>query len=254
MVNQVITGFHQDADGDWVAELSCGHNQHVRHNPPFMPRPWAVSAAGRAERLGTPLSCPPCERAELPEAIRPVRSSPEWDEHTLPPGLRQAHQLAASTWGKIVVREGALRFSLRFSPPSSQCGESPLSVELGPHTPVQAIPPGVRHEVDPLGHVRFRIDFFTVDRTLDIPRVAGHTEAGDRACWAGLLCPECGAVLTEDPHRDGCSRAGLLRTFSALTLCTPVASGASKADPLHVGRSGNRSGRSGQSPPSPECC
>ncbi|MFT4728722.1 MAG: hypothetical protein ACI9UN_003235 [Granulosicoccus sp.] len=30
---QKITGFHQDDKADWVAELSCGHGQHVRHNP-----------------------------------------------------------------------------------------------------------------------------------------------------------------------------------------------------------------------------
>lgn len=30
---QPIVGFHQDEEGDWVASLACGHNQHVRHNP-----------------------------------------------------------------------------------------------------------------------------------------------------------------------------------------------------------------------------
>ncbi len=30
-----------------------------------------------------------------------------------------------------------------------------------------------------------------------------ETEAGDSACWAHLLCPECGSVLVEG-HRPGC--------------------------------------------------
>jgi hypothetical protein len=30
-------------------------------------------------------------------------------------------------------------------------------------------------------------------------------EAGDPACWAGLLCPECGVVLDGAPHEEGCS-------------------------------------------------
>ena len=25
-----IVGFHQDEEAHWVAELECGHNQHVR--------------------------------------------------------------------------------------------------------------------------------------------------------------------------------------------------------------------------------
>ena len=29
-----VTGFHQDEEVHWVAELECGHNQHVRHDPP----------------------------------------------------------------------------------------------------------------------------------------------------------------------------------------------------------------------------
>lgn len=30
-VRRRIVGFHQDEGGDWVAELSCMHRQHVRH-------------------------------------------------------------------------------------------------------------------------------------------------------------------------------------------------------------------------------
>jgi hypothetical protein len=32
-------------------------------------------------------------------------------------------------------------------------------------------------------------------------------EGGDPACWAGLLCPDCGAVLDGSPHRERCGRA-----------------------------------------------
>jgi len=59
-----ITGFHQDEHGDWVAELECGHGQHVRHHPPWTIRPWVMTPAGRARSLGQILYCKKCEEHE----------------------------------------------------------------------------------------------------------------------------------------------------------------------------------------------
>jgi hypothetical protein len=38
-MKQKICAYHQDDESDWVSELECGHNQHVRHNPPWTNRP-----------------------------------------------------------------------------------------------------------------------------------------------------------------------------------------------------------------------
>jgi hypothetical protein len=59
-VPRPIRGFHQDEEGHWVADLECGHSQHVRHDPPWQVRPWVTTADGRASRLGLPLSCRLC--------------------------------------------------------------------------------------------------------------------------------------------------------------------------------------------------
>ncbi|MGH8980719.1 MAG: DUF3565 domain-containing protein, partial [Acidimicrobiales bacterium] len=110
-------GFHLDAEDDWVAELDCGHNQHVRHRPPFQVRPWVLDEAGRAARLGAPLNCPLCDRAELPSGLRFARRSAEWNASSVPPGLRRAHKLASGTWGRLVVEEGSLAFRASTTPP-----------------------------------------------------------------------------------------------------------------------------------------
>jgi hypothetical protein len=60
-MNQSITGYHQDEEKDWVARLACGHFQHVRHNPPFINRPWVISLAGRNKMIGYNLSCKKCD-------------------------------------------------------------------------------------------------------------------------------------------------------------------------------------------------
>jgi hypothetical protein len=55
-----IVGFEQDTEGDWVAVLECGHGQHVRHNPPWINRPWVITAEGRAQAVGRTLECAKC--------------------------------------------------------------------------------------------------------------------------------------------------------------------------------------------------
>jgi len=53
-MEQPITGFHLDEENDWVAELACGHFQHVRHKPPWL--------SGRGSSLlGQRLNCRKCE-------------------------------------------------------------------------------------------------------------------------------------------------------------------------------------------------
>ena len=55
-----IVGFHQDDEQHWVADLECGHAQHVRHDPPWQIRPWVTTPEGRAAFIGTPLQCLKC--------------------------------------------------------------------------------------------------------------------------------------------------------------------------------------------------
>ena len=62
-MKQPIVGYHVDEEGHFVARLACGHNQHVRHKPPWQIRPWVITESGRQAHLGTPLDCRKCEEA-----------------------------------------------------------------------------------------------------------------------------------------------------------------------------------------------
>lgn len=194
-----MTGFHRDDVGDWVAELECGHNQHVRHRPPFQMRAWALDDAQRRARIGAPLECPLCDRAELPAFVRHVRDSAIWDAKTMPAGLRRRHRLGRGTWGVVHVRKGVLRFD---------------GAEIATGA-THAIPPDVEHEVEPVGDAEFWIEFLVVDRaaqSASAQSASGEAsqagdpadKGGDPACWAGLLCPACGAVMDGNPHKAGC--------------------------------------------------
>ncbi|WP_235908934.1 DUF3565 domain-containing protein [Roseiconus nitratireducens] len=57
---QPIVGYHLDEEGHWVAQLRCGHNQHVRHDPPMVRREWVRSERGRRSMIGFRLDCKKC--------------------------------------------------------------------------------------------------------------------------------------------------------------------------------------------------
>ena len=57
---QKIMSFHLDEEDHWVADLECGHTQHVRHNPPWQNRRWVTSEIGREEHIGIKLKCKKC--------------------------------------------------------------------------------------------------------------------------------------------------------------------------------------------------
>ena len=67
-MKQPIIGYHKDEEGHWVSQLACGHNQHVRHDPPWTIREWVTSAAGRERMLDHPLECKKCEENAPPDA------------------------------------------------------------------------------------------------------------------------------------------------------------------------------------------
>ena len=64
-MKQAIVNYHQDLESHWVAELVCGHFQHVRHDPPWSSRPWVITAVGRATMIGYQLNCKKCELVSL---------------------------------------------------------------------------------------------------------------------------------------------------------------------------------------------
>jgi hypothetical protein len=57
-----LLDFHQDAQGHWVADLACGHSQHLRHQPPWQNRAWVLAAEQRQARLGKAFPCGWCRQ------------------------------------------------------------------------------------------------------------------------------------------------------------------------------------------------
>jgi tellurite resistance-related uncharacterized protein len=84
----------------------------------------------------------------FPAGLALVRTTPDFDEHTVPAALLSAHRVADGVWGRLVVRSGSLRFVFETGPGRIvHAGET------------QAIPPGVPHHVEVVGPVAFAVEF-----------------------------------------------------------------------------------------------
>ena len=148
-MKRAIVGFRLDAHDDWVADLDCGHGQHVRHRPPFVLRPWVVTEDGRAAMLGSELDCVRCDRMEWPDGLAAYRRTPEFDEVSIPDGLRSEHATKRGVWGRIHVIEGGLRYHV----------DAPIHRSFRVSAASSAvIVPEVRHRVEPEAAVRFFVE------------------------------------------------------------------------------------------------
>jgi tellurite resistance-related uncharacterized protein len=145
-----IIDFGLGSDGDPVAILSCGHSQHVRHNPPFVNRPWVVKQEGRDGMMGRPLNCVRCDNFELPDHFIPYKRTAEFNEESVPAALRKDHSTKTGVWAKITVTRGKLLYRV-----PSLGKEAELSVG----TPGIVLP-DVLHNVEPVGSASFFVEFY----------------------------------------------------------------------------------------------
>lgn len=80
----------------------------------------------------------------------PYRTTPIFDEATLPEALRRDHATKPGVWGVIRVLEGRLRYI-------QASGDETL---LEPGVP-GLIAPAARHRVEPIGPMRMQVEFYT---------------------------------------------------------------------------------------------
>jgi tellurite resistance-related uncharacterized protein len=86
----------------------------------------------------------------------PYKSTPVFDENTLPPGLRREHRTKLGVWGVIRVLEGRVRYEVL----------DPASEVILDAAHPGLVLPGVPHRVEPLGAMRMQVEFY--DRSPDL--------------------------------------------------------------------------------------
>lgn len=81
---------------------------------------------------------------------QPYRSTPVFDETTLPAALRREHRTKQGVWGVIRMLEGQLKLVV-LDPP----GEAVLTTDA----PGRLLP-DQPHFVEPVGRMRMQVDFY----------------------------------------------------------------------------------------------
>lgn len=87
---------------------------------------------------------------QLPNNVSPYKRTPEFTEENVPAGLLCAHQTKESVWGKIVILEGKLQYTIL---------EPEQEVVILDESLYGIVEPTILHEVKPLGKVRFYVEF-----------------------------------------------------------------------------------------------
>jgi tellurite resistance-related uncharacterized protein len=87
---------------------------------------------------------------QLPSDVVAYKRTPIFDEQTVPQGLLNEHQTKESVWGKIVLLQGKLQYTI--NEPEKE------SIILDSNT-IGVVEPTIRHEVKPLGKVQFYVEF-----------------------------------------------------------------------------------------------
>jgi tellurite resistance-related uncharacterized protein len=89
----------------------------------------------------------------LPPGLAPYRRTDLFTEATVPPGLLKAHSTKDGVWGLIHVEAGRLAYRIR------DPGRAPSETILTAEGPPGVVEPTILHEVEPLGPVRFFVEF-----------------------------------------------------------------------------------------------
>lgn len=102
-------------------------------------------------RRGTTARLPPT--SSMPPGLELVRTTPEFDETSVPGGLLAFHRVASGVWGRLVVVSGAIGFQFEDDDVDSDLIRTIAAGES------QVIPPERPHRVVPIGAVRFVVEF-----------------------------------------------------------------------------------------------
>ena len=88
---------------------------------------------------------------DLPNNVVAYKRTPDFTQASVPTGLLENHNTKMGVWGKIVVLDGELEYTIE---------EPSVEVIVLNKGVFGVVEPQIKHRVKPLGVVRFYVEFY----------------------------------------------------------------------------------------------
>jgi tellurite resistance-related uncharacterized protein len=95
--------------------------------------------------------------APVLDGLQPYKRTATFTEATVPAALLNEHSTKEGAWGLIQVEEGCLRYFL------TDPRRPPLVRDVTPESEPVLIEPTILHRVEPIGAVRFHVQFLRAE-------------------------------------------------------------------------------------------
>ena len=87
----------------------------------------------------------------MPINVTAYKKTPEFTELSIPKGLLKSHQTKKNVWGKIVILEGKLQYTIN---------EPEIEIVVLTKNLHGIVEPEIPHEVKAMGKVSFYVEFY----------------------------------------------------------------------------------------------
>lgn len=87
---------------------------------------------------------------QIPNNVVSYNATPVFDETTIPVGLLKDHTTKEGVWGKIIITKGKLLYCIYDT-------QEEISLDTNHYGVIE---PNTLHHIQPLGEVKFQIEFY----------------------------------------------------------------------------------------------
>ena len=158
----------------------------------------------------------------LPDGLQLVRTTPEFERHTIPGALLAAHRTAPNVWGRLVVRDGNASLVFDDQPDTIHQLSEGDSIAIAPQRP---------HRVIVTGPVRLVVEFHRAATDTAEPLSAEVVDLDGTGAMPSSASGSSGPTVQQTTRNEAIERVEPLLTGSPSPHFYTVVSSADRGTP-----------------------